>query len=702
MQGRTQSRLETARMNGRQSVSQRLRNINLKILVLALGLSLIVVMTTVVVSLQLSVTEAYEIKSRGLASYVAPALVFDDRPAAQAYLDALGESPGVISATVTRGDGEVFARYERPLTNPGDKEPAWLPVIEVQDAVAYRGSELGTISMQVSLLPVYRDALAITAVILLASVLVLLLVALNLGKLNASIVNPLQHLDNVMQRVARSGDYAQRAPESDIEEIHRVSVQFNELLGQISAREAKIEQLANFDLLTGLYNRRGLTTRVEYMLRQAEKQDQKPALVFLDLDNFKAINDTLGHDVGDQVLAEVGQRIARTARGGITVGAHSRPALQLGRLGGDEFLLLLPDLPHQDTVIELADRIRETICEPIQAGGNSVHITASIGIACYPRDGHSAAQLIQHADSAMYFAKQQGRDQCRFYDPELTRQMSFRMRIVDQMRDAITANEFRLAYQPLIDARDGRIRSAEALLRWDCPNEPNMHPGIFIPIAESSGLIMPLGRWILQTACHDAVRMGRLAGHPIRIAVNISPAQIFARGFVDLVRECLDEAGLDPTLLELEITEDVVIERYQAAHDPLTELAEIGVQIALDDFGTGYSSLSYLKRLPIGRLKIDRSFVDGLPHDADDLAIVTAVTALARALGLQITAEGVETEEQAALLKQKGCDVLQGYLYSPAVPEADFLQLVARADQAARPLGSQAPSATPLRSSNVS
>jgi diguanylate cyclase (GGDEF)-like protein len=453
------------------------------------------------------------------------------------------------------------------------------------------------------------------------------------------------------------------------------------LLRDITERkeyERHIHHLAYFDSLTGLANRRGFLERLEREIRRAQQNAGRLALLFLDLDRFKSVNDTLGHAAGDALLQQAADRLRAVTRPGdiLSHASDGIGAAEFARLGGDEFTVLLPMVSHPEDALPIAERIRMSMSAPFAIGGMSLSLSTSIGIAIFPDDGGDAATLIKHADTAMYDAKAHGRNGCRYYNPALTAEAVHRVELEAGLRRALARDEFVLMYQPQVEVRDGRIATVEALVRWQRPGGGLVPPIEFIPFAEECGLIDALGAWVLQRACRDAAAW-MASDLDLRVAVNLSPLQFRASALLDAVHGALAASGLPADRLELEITESALMADDTAPHATLGALRALGVGIALDDFGTGYSSLSDLKRLPLGKLKIDRSLVHGLPDDPDNLAIVSAMLALARHLGFSITAEGVETAAQAALLGRLEADSLQGYLFSRAVP-ADEIAALAR------------------------
>ena len=445
--------------------------------------------------------------------------------------------------------------------------------------------------------------------------------------------------------------------------------------------EARIARLAYFDSLTGLPNRPAFLERVDREIRRAEQHNETLAVLFMDLDGFKNVNDTLGHAAGDVILQWAAERLHDGLRPSDVLSRatgfddDSAGDVQVARLGGDEFTALLLDLDRPEDAMAVAQRICTLMRRPFQLDDRELTLSASVGVALYPADGHDAATLLKHADTAMYHAKTSGRDNAQLYSVSLTDEIVQRMELDASLRVALERKEFRLQYQPLIDAASGRVCSVEALIRWQHPTRGLVSPLQFIPLAEENGLIEAIGAWVLRTACSDAVQW-QSAG--VRVAVNLSPLQFAAPGLPEMVAQTLAHAGLPPHALELEVTEGALMENTAATRDALQALRDSGVHIALDDFGTGYSSLAYLTRMPIDHIKVDRSFIGGLLTGGDNAAIVRAVLAMASSLGMRVTAEGVETLEQASALKQMDCDSLQGYYFSRPVAAEAIAPLLAR------------------------
>jgi len=446
--------------------------------------------------------------------------------------------------------------------------------------------------------------------------------------------------------------------------------------------EDKIRQLANFDSLTGLPNRRQLLWRAERALEQARRMQHQFALLLIDLDRFKIINDTLGHGAGDELLVEVGRRLRACVRhsdqvmeGALeSVGVRSHRALEaVGRLGGDEFVALLPEVSDDADAERVAQRILESVREPIFVSGQECFITASVGVAIYPRDGNSVVDLLRNSDVAMYSAKGQGKNSAAVYSPVLVGRGREKLELETALHKAIERDELVLHYQPKIDVRAASMVGAEALMRWQ-RGGVLVPPGDFIPLAEETGLIVPLSEWALREAARQASIWSQSFGFNDSIAVNL-PSRLFERSdLIEHIHQCVTAVNVPHRVIQLEITEDNLMKELQNVIPALHRLNEIGVEISIDDFGTGYSSLAYLTTLPISELKIDRSFVRDLGITPQSAAVVTAIIALARSLGLRVVAEGVETLRQMEVLHRLGCGLMQGFLFSRAVPPEELVR----------------------------
>ncbi|MXV20831.1 putative bifunctional diguanylate cyclase/phosphodiesterase [Deinococcus xianganensis] len=424
--------------------------------------------------------------------------------------------------------------------------------------------------------------------------------------------------------------------------------------------------LAQHDTLTGLPNRTLLQARLNYMTELSGRQGATFAVAFLDLDGFKSVNDTLGHSSGDDLLRQVARRLVGQLRGSDT----------LSRIGGDEFVLLLPAPVGAEQAARTADKILACLRDPFTVHGSEIRVTGSVGIALYPRDGRSGEDLMKHADLAMYRAKAAGRNRACTFDARIETEALEKHRLVQALQLAVAREEFHLAYQPKVNGRTGEVTGAEALLRWT-PGGQAVPPATFIPLIEDLGLMPQLGTWVLRAACRQA-RQWQAAGRDLRVAVNVSAVQLRDPGFVQTVRDALRGADLPAALLELEVTESVLMREVTQVRAVLCELQDLGVCTSIDDFGTGYSSLSYLHSLSLNVLKIDRTFVNGAMNDPRSDALLRSIVSLARALNLDLTAEGVETEAERQHLLEIGCEAMQGHLFAaPLTPEglARYLDL---------------------------
>mgnify|MGYP001321345585 CR=1 FL=1 len=455
-------------------------------------------------------------------------------------------------------------------------------------------------------------------------------------------------------------------------------VGFASLVQDVTERlntERTIHYMAHHDALTGLPNRRLMQDRLNQAILQARRKQRHVAVLFLDLDRFKLVNDSLGHDTGDLILKDVARRLTACVREIDTV----------SREGGDEFVVILPDLERPENARLVADKILRELSKPVEVGAQEIHITTSIGISHYPNDATDVTQLMKHADSAMYQAKDSGRNTARFFTTDLDYLLGRRLEVEGRLRKGIEHEEFFLRYQPQVDIATGRVAGLEALLRWNDPVKGEVLPTEFVPVAEELGLIVPLGEWVLRTACRQLKAWELEGTADIVVSVNLSPRQFMSRRLAPTLLAIVREAGVDPRRVAVEITESMVMRNLEQSIEILAQLRSVGIGVSIDDFGVGYSSLGQLKRLPASGLKIDRSFIANIPEDASSGSLTETIIAMARSLKLRVVAEGVETREQLEFLRERHCDAFQGFLFSRPLTALETSAML-RAQAGARPV----------------
>jgi diguanylate cyclase (GGDEF)-like protein/PAS domain S-box-containing protein len=449
-----------------------------------------------------------------------------------------------------------------------------------------------------------------------------------------------------------------REPDDAEMKLIELAVYIARIAVERKLNEAYIRHIAHHDTLTGLPNRLLLEDRLKQAVAQAHRRRAMVAVLFVDLDHFKAVNDSLGHQAGDLLLQAVAERMQQCLREGDSV----------ARLGGDEFVICLPEIDSDNDAALVAEKIQRLLANPLAIGDHMLQVGSSIGISMYPHDGENADALIKAADAAMYDAKSKGRSNYQFYTPKLNAKAHQRLAVTNQLRQALVRNEMVLHYQPQVSLASGEITGVEALLRWNHPEHGLLPPSDFIPILEEIGMMSEVGGWVLRTACARNAEWQRAGLPPIRMAVNLSARQFVAGSLVRVVAEALDKHRLEARWLDLEITEGLLLASSEQVTESMTRLKNMGVGLSLDDFGTGYSSLSYLRSFPVQRLKIDRSFIHDITTDAGSANIVASIIALSQKMDLEVVAEGVETEEQRRYLQRQGCHEIQGFLFSPALP----------------------------------
>jgi diguanylate cyclase (GGDEF)-like protein/PAS domain S-box-containing protein len=452
--------------------------------------------------------------------------------------------------------------------------------------------------------------------------------------------------------------------------VHDVTVR-RKVETHLLEKHQELDRLAHHDQLTGLPNRLYLQAHLPGAIAEAKKNNSVLAVLFLDLDRFKHVNDSRGHETGDKLLKTVAQRIRSTMRAEDVV----------VRMGGDEFVVILKGVTNTDQVNEAAGRINNALCAPMIVDGRTLVTTVSIGVALYPHDGADMGELLRHSDTAMYQAKDRGRNNFQLFSPGMDKRLKERIAIEASLRTALQSRQLDVHYQPIVDIETHKVVALEALLRWKHPNHGYVRPERFVNVAEEAGLIVPIGEFVMQRAIEDTVRWRQAGAAIVPVAINISAVQLQRSNVPETIARLTKQHGLEPSMLQVELTESAVFERREArareaSQDAVSRLRELGVHIAIDDFGTGYSSLSYLKRWRVDTLKIDRSFVRDLVTDMSDLAIVSAIIAMARHLNIKVVAEGIEGWPQLEKLRQLGCSYAQGYLFARPAPAADCMRLL--------------------------
>jgi diguanylate cyclase (GGDEF)-like protein len=603
----------------------------------------------------------------------AAALQFDDRAAAMEVMGALDAERSVVAACLYGTSGQLFAEYQRSATVhdcPVQLRAAGRPApgfVTVSRRVQKGEDFAGTLLLQADLRAIeerWRRMLVITGV--------LLMVALVVGGLAGSLLQrkisgPVQELAAAMHEVTEQHNFAARVALEGSDEIAQLGSGFNTMLAELQKRaeekaefEAQLRHQALNDDLTGLPNRRLLADRLSHALQRARRESHEVALLYIDLDGFKLVNDSLGHLIGDLLLRQVAERLRARVRSSDT----------LARLGGDEFAVVLSGEAAREQAGVVAIALLEVLAPPFAVEEHEITISASIGMSLFPENGSTPVELLQQADSAMYAAKRLGKSRMVAFSDELGASIRERLKLETELRNAIAHGEMRAYYQPEFDVTTRELVRFEALARWIHPTLGMVAPGKFIPIAEETGLIVPLGAYIMEQACREAVRWQRMARREVQVAVNVSSLQMMREPFVEEVAEILRRTRLDPRLLQIELTESVMVNGTARVAESMAALSALGVSLAIDDFGTGYSCLSYLPQLPFDALKIDRSFVNELGMRDDVDAMVHSLVTLAHNFGMRVIAEGVETEQQMERITELRCDEVQGYLLGKPVSDA--------------------------------
>ena len=701
---------------------QKLRNISIRrkltlIIVIISTVSLLLASIAFITTDRINSRKSLGNNLRAMADIIAAnssaALIFGDTNAAEENLGFLDAQEHIEAAAIFELDGKEFVSYRKPGTNVTLPKPDFETdnilfrddYVELFSNIVHENETIGVAYIRSDLLAVHERLvwfLGIVCIVLLTSLSITLMLSAQMQRI---ITDPLLRLSAIARQISLEKNYSLRVVGEGKDELGNLIVDFNKMLDEIQLRDNKLknhrirleervtqrtkeleesnnqltqskkqaeivakrmEYHAHHDDLTGLPNRTLLNDRINTELAHARRQQTMMALLFLDLDRFKVINDSLGHAIGDQLLRVISRRLRNCVREEDTV----------ARLGGDEFMILLPRITSSSDAGRIGRKIIDALVEPVSCNGHELHITTSIGISIYPFDSTDTETLIKNADISMYRAKELGRNKVVYYTAEMNAGSRKQLALETNLRKALERGELDLHYQPKINTTHNTIVGVEALLRWNHPTMGAISPADFIPVAEDSGLIIPIGEWVLETAFKQ-LRKWHDAGHDaLTMAVNLSSAQMSRSGIESAISKSLSNAGIDPCMAELEITENVAMQDIDSAIAALEKLKSTGINIAMDDFGTGYSSLGYLRRLPIDIVKIDQSFVRDIPDIKESILIAEAIIAMTQSLNLSLIVEGIENVRQLNYFKKQGCEVMQGFLFSRPVAAGEILKIL--------------------------
>ncbi len=623
-----------------------------------------------------------------LAGNLESALSFGDVAFAQQTLRALQHYPEVRMAAVVTAVGKFFAGYNIDLNTDIGSLKQLLEQDEFMTAeihgdvrqISMADGESGRLIVVGSLAKLNQDIAWAAGTSAALGGLILFAAFIMFRRMTRSVTSPIEDLTAVMRTVERDGDHGQRVRIISDDEIGHLAKGFNAMLsalerqnGNLKAEldertrvQQKLDRLAHYDTVTHLPNRHYFQERLNRVVEHSIQFNKLMAVLFIDLDNFKLVNDSYGHHIGDKQLQAVAERLSKPLRASDVV----------CRLGGDEFAIILDHLPDSQHIESIVDKLIQNLTQPLRLDDHDIVVSGSIGVAVCPEDADTPETLLRFADAAMYAAKGAGKNTWRRFDPEMASQSALRLTLENQLRIALAENQFEVHYQPQIDMKTGEVSGLEALARWNHPDQGYISPLQFIPVAEESGLIRPLGEWVLRTACRQIVAWAADGHEQLKVAVNVSVRQLAHPHFAEEVLAILAETGCRARQLELEITESVLMEHSGKTIVLLQRLRSQGVGIALDDFGTGYSSMAQLKNMPVTKIKIDKSFVDDITNSPSDLAIAAAITSLAGNLKINLIAEGVENGQQVSLLRQSGCHDFQGYHFARPLPASQVSSFI--------------------------
>lgn len=681
------------------SIQNKLLVINLAVTTTALFFAVFMVVLGEYIEERDFVMESLQVQAEMVSENTTAALVFGDKDGAEDVLRAFKASPDVHAALIYDATNELLASYIRrdldiniddikALYSQESRASEEMHLhddavmnneIHIIKDIGFEDETIGRLFIKADITSLYSNLFGYFIYTIIVALVGLGLASLLLLQLRKSITHPLQKLSKLMDTVIEKNDYSLRADNYSNDEIGSLSKGFNEMLAHIQVNDEKLahelseryraeehlDKLAYYDMTTDLPNRHFFHEQLDRAVEHAIKTKQKMVLLFLDLDNFKIVNDTLGHKTGDLLLKQASSRLSNVLRS----------SDYICRIGGDEFAIIIENVRNIDDISVATEKCIESLSNPFVFEGNKFFIGASIGVSICPDDTVTANDLLVNADMAMYEAKIRGKNNYQFFNREMNESHSRKYQLETDLRHAMKQEQMELYYQPQVSSDSGLLIGVEALMRWNHPEKGIVSPDEFIPIAEETGLILPLGEWLINTACHHGKQLIRSGFNEISVAINISAVQIRESSFVEIISKALKDSELDPNCLELELTESILMDDSQLVIDKVGQLKELGVHVAIDDFGTGFSSMSYLKSFPITKLKIDKSFISGLPQSSEDTAITRAIIAMAHGMNIKVVAEGVENKEQVDFLRTHDCDVFQGYYYARPMIFSKLLKL---------------------------
>lgn len=684
----------------RLSIQNKLLIINLTVTTIALLFALVMAVTGEYITKRDFILQSLQVQAKMVANNTTAAIVFDDQKGAEDILHAFESSSDVQAAIIYNTRNEVLASYikqgidldinvitashsDAGLADTGlhrhEDNIVLNNIIHIAQNIDFENKKIGNLFIQADISHLYTNIINYFIYTSVVAILGLAIASLLLIKLRTSITQPLQTLSRLMDNVIKENDYSIRSDNYSDDEIGTLSQGFNKMLAHIQVNDEKLayelserykaekhlDKLAYYDVTTNLPNRHFFHEQLDRAVNHAVTTKHTMVLLFLDLDNFKIVNDTLGHKTGDVLLEQASSRLSNVLR----------QKDYICRIGGDEFAIIIEDINNIDDITIVTQKCIDSLSNPFVFDDKKFFVGVSIGISICPDDSSSAHSLLVNADMAMYEAKTRGKNNYQFFNREMNETHSRKFQLESDLRHAMKHEQLELYYQPQVDSRTGILTGIEALMRWNHPEKGMVSPGEFIPIAEETGLILPLGEWLINTACEQGKKFLDSVSKEISIAINISAIQIRDSAFIDIVSRSLKKSGLDPACLEIELTESILMDDADQVTDKVNQLRNLGVHVAIDDFGTGFSSMNYLKNFPINKLKIDKSFIAGLPQSSEDMAITRAIIAMSHGMDIKVVAEGVEHTDQIDFLCEQDCDIFQGYYYAKPMPFSDLLKL---------------------------